>query len=464
MNNKTIKPLGRKRFNALVGQSRSPAAAFFCKEIGWFTNHDESVIGVLTFDIIDHDFSALILGRDEIGRYCCFDQKVSIDTPRNAYAWLKNKIEEVTLSGEKTFPQGEDGGLALDIFTPVSSDDKLHPYFKILSSQPSHSAARGIIREMMPHYVDIDGNFVEQFQTTGFDARVWELYLNAYLTEEGLFFNRQYNAPDFIVQKHGHTIAIEATIVGRKTPLTDLNINEVIDLTMKEIFEKSKDEMPIRFGSPLYSKLKKEYWKLEHVAGHPLVIAIADFHEKQSMLWTSTSLINYLYGVRHDFHHDENDNLIISPQKIEKHKVGKKEIPSGFFFQPNAENISAVMFSASGTISKFNRIGKQAGFGQEDVKMFRQGTFHDHDPHAFMPKIFYYEVNEECEETWAEGMNMYHNPNALHPVPEELFPSIAHHHFKDEMIVSTLPEFHVYSSMTQILNIVSDTEQNKKEV
>lgn len=48
---------------------------------------------------------------------------------------------------------------------------------------------------------------------------------------------------------------------------------------------------------------------------------------------------------------------------------------------------------------------------------------HDHDPNASLPKLFAYEVDENCEETCAEGINMFHNPNALHPVPEEQIPS-----------------------------------------
>ncbi|MGF9093055.1 hypothetical protein AAGM62_24805, partial [Klebsiella pneumoniae] len=35
-----------------------------------------------------------------------------------------------------------------------------------------------------------------------------------------------------------------------------------------------------------------------------------------------------------------------------------------------------------------------------------------------------------------------------HPVPEALFPSIAHHYYDNGQIVSHLPEFHPYSSMT----------------
>jgi hypothetical protein len=106
-----------------------------------------------------------------------------------------------------------------------------------------------------------------------------------------------------------------------------------------EVLRRQEHEIPIRFGSPLFSKLQKRYWELAHVKGLPLVFAIADFHDDQSMMWTSTALINYLYGVRHEFHFDEHGQLVITAIKIETHRVDHKEIPSGFFFQPE-ENMS----------------------------------------------------------------------------------------------------------------------------
>jgi hypothetical protein len=63
-----------------------------------------------------------------------------------------------------------------------------------------------------------------------------------------------------------------------------------------------------------------------------------------------------------------------------------------------------------------------------------------------------YQVTTESNETWAEGLSMFHNPNAQHPVPEYLFPSVAHHYFDDGQIISRLPEFHPYSSTT--MNII----------
>jgi len=104
------------------------------------------------------------------------------------------------------------------------------------------------------------------------------------------------------------------------------------------------------------------------------------------MVWSSTALIQYLYGFKHAPFYDSKGKLIINPVKIKSHKLGGKEIPSGYFFQTDTENVSAVLSSASGTISKFNRIGKQAGFTNSKVIMTRIGSCHDHDPNSIMPK------------------------------------------------------------------------------
>ncbi|WP_404470734.1 hypothetical protein LG301_08945 [Vreelandella venusta] len=450
----TVKNLDIKRFNALAAQSRSPAAAYMSEELEWYADDSEAVLGIVLRDTVDDDFVGIILGRDEGGRFRAFDVKASIETIEEARTWVQGGIKWHAGTGNAVFPQGDETK-GLDLFTPVVSIAKQHPFFTKLSQEESFVPAKSIINELMPHFVDIDGNFIEQFQSSGFDARLWELYLNTYFNEEQLFFDREHHAPDFLVKKYGKKVAIEAVIVGRKknNPVSLFQEGPKL-LHPHEIAEKHKNEMPIKFGSPLFSKLKKEYWKLDHVKDNPLVFAIADFHDDQSMQWSSNALINYLYGVQHEFSHDKDGKLIISALKIEKHKVGDKVIPSGYFFQPDAENISAVLFSASGTISKFNRIGRQAGFGPDNIIMHRFGTHHDHDPNASLPKQFAYQVTTESNETWGEGLSMFHNPNAKHPVPEELFPSIAHHYFDDGQIISHLPEFHPYSSMTINMKIV----------
>lgn len=443
-----VKEMDEKRFNAIAGYSRSPVAAYVSQELGWYSNYDESVIGILLLDTIDSDYVAVVLGRDEGGRFRTFDLECSIPNRDEARKWLINTVKWHTGQDKKIFPQG-DASRGLDLFTPIVAPEKLHIFFSHLQRDRAFIPARELIRNMMPHFVDVDGNFVEQFQTTGFDSRLWELFLFAYLSEEELFINRKNKSPDFLIQKYGKTVAMEAVIVGRKENNPPRYFRSFSKTkSPNEVLKEHEDAMPIKFGSPLYTKLQIKYWELPHVKGNPLVLAIADFHDDASMLWSSTALINYLYGVKHDFYYNEENKLVINPIPIKNHKLGNKEIPSGFFFQENAENISAVLFSASGTISKFNRIGRQSGFKDDTVMMVRVGTCHDHDPNAAVPKMFKYVVDEQCEEAWADGVSMFHNPNANIPVPTELFPSIAHHFFKNGQIVSNLPDFYPYASWT----------------
>ncbi len=439
-----------QRFEALVGFGRHPAAKLLSPEVEWFRTKDELLLGVINVDIADEDFYAGILARDGDGRYRMISNVASIPTISAARAVLTRLARGALRNGPEAFVQPGEKGKKQDIFSPVPGK-KLHPSFVILGNFVGHSAARGLIAEMMHHYVDVDGNFIEQFQTTGFDSRVWELYLFAYFNEESLLIERPKPAPDFIVSRGDLKAAVEAVTVNRTQSQVEDHEAGTSESSPERVIELSKDFMPIKFGSPLYSKLKKRYWELPNIKGLPLVFAIADFHEKASMTWTSTALVRYLYGVHHDFRLDEDGQLVISPLKIEKHVYKGKEIPSGFFFLPDSEYVSAVLFSASGTISKFNRLGKIAGFGDKTVRMIRIGANHRHDPNSALPDQFMFEVDDDYFETWGEGVSIFHNPNALIPLPQEMFRSVAHHRFENGQIVSTLPEFHPYGSITHIL-------------
>ena len=444
-----------ERYNAFVAWTRSPVANDIGEELEFFSSTDESLIGVLIKDLTDRDFGYVLLGRDRKGRFRCIDVQMSLkktEARHVLFASVKRHLAE----GKTVFDQGDEDTdkAGIDLFSALAPDEKLHKAFLMLRTLDHWMPARGIMNEMMKHYVDVDGNFVEQFQTTAFDSRIWELYLYAALLEMGLFVNKEHEAPDFEVRGHGGRVFIEAVIVGPspKDPALELDEFGMPELRSPEaVRELLKTRMPIRFGSALYSKLSraKPYWDLEHVKGHPLVFAVADFHEDQSMTWTSPALLEYLYGVTHDFTFDAAGQLVISPLKIETHEYNGKVIPSGFFLQPGAENISAVLFSASGTISKFNRMGKLAGFGLPNQMIRRIGVRHDHDPNAVLPKGFMHVVKQgSVTESWAEGLSMFHNPSATHPVDPEMFPGIAHHFLVDGQVRSFLPEFHPYSSFT----------------
>lgn len=459
-----------ERYNAFIAWTRSPIADSVGIELEFFSDKAETLIGVLVEDRFDRDFGFVMLGRDLKGRFRCIDVSCTMSRTNARHA-LFASFKKHIVSGETLFPQGDEetDKAGVDLFNTKLPVDQQHRAFHILCSYPHFEPARSIMSEMMRHYVDVDGNFVEQFQTTAFDARIWELYLYAALLELGLFVNKEHKAPDFEVSDGRNHVFIEAVIVGPSPndPPLDPPKNGMPRMrTPEEIKELLKTRVPIRFGSALYSKLNREakYWDLEHVKGHPLVFAVADFHEDQSMTWTSPALLEYLYGVTHEFIFDEAGQLVITPLKIETHEYQGKVIPSGYFVQPGAENVSAVLFSSSGTLSKFNRMGRLAGFGRPNQRIFRSGVKHRHDPNAAMPDPFFHEIKQGAvTETWTEGLSMFHNPNATHPVDPEMFPGIAHHWFEREQVRSWLPEFHVYSSHTWNM-MITDKDDSSDQV
>ena len=211
-----------------------------------------------------------------------------------------------------------------------------------------------------------------------------------------------------------------------------------------------REYMPIKFGSTLTSKLAKKYWEKPHVAGKPLLFAIQDFSAPGSMVYTRSALPIYLYGYEFDWTHGSNGLLKIIPKKIAEHRWGTKIIPSGFFDMPGAENVSAVLFNNSGTIAKFKRMGVLAGFGSRRLKMFRKGYAVNPDPNATLPRPFRYVVNaSDHRETWTEGLDVFHNPRAKHPIKPAMLPGAAHHRLlKDGQIESLMPTFHPLASYT----------------
>lgn len=443
-----VKSMNRNRFHAYLMFTRTPWMHFFAQELEYFSNDDETLLGVVLFDKTDTDFNVVILARDENNRYRAFETNTSIELLDTARDWLISRIRWLTNKGITNVEQG-DSKKGINLFSEVISEQKQHPYFKILKGDVSHRAAKELMLEIEKFYTDIDGNFIEQFQSlNGFDSRLWEIYLFAFLAEERFEVLRDFDRPDFMVRKGEHEIAIEAVIVDRKKdkpPMTSQANVKSIEETRKE----NSNDMPLRFGSALFTKLQKKYWNLPHVKGKPIILAIADFHDDLSMTWSFPAIIDMLYGYKHNFYYASDGTLVINPTKILDYtKESGAKISPGFFFQPEAENISGVIFSSTATLAKFNRIGKEAGFGSKKVTIVRVGTCHKHDPNASVPEPFMYEVDENGSETWAEGTSLYHNPKAVIPIDKELFPTTAHHSLIDGQIQSTLPPFHPYFSFS----------------
>lgn len=211
-----VAPLTPERYNAFVAWTRTPTADLVGEELEFFANTAETLIGVVIKDRNDRDFGFVVLGRDVKGRFRCIDVSVSM-TRTEARHSLFASLRKHTETGETVFPQHdeEDDAAGVDLFALQVPAEGLHSAFRLLSSAPHWTPARSIMSEMMRHFVDVDGNFVQQFQTTAFDSRIWELYLYAALLELGLYVSKEHEAPDFEVRAGRQKAFIEAVIVGR---------------------------------------------------------------------------------------------------------------------------------------------------------------------------------------------------------------------------------------------------------
>ena len=122
---------------------------------------------------------------------------------------------------------------------------------------------------MMRWYEDIDGNFVEQFQTTGFDARIWELYLYAVLVEANLEVSHPKPAPDFLASGLNGEFALEATTINPTPRWRKSRLHRDRKHMRSERGISSLPANQVRKATD--KKLAKEYWNHPSVTGKPLV-------------------------------------------------------------------------------------------------------------------------------------------------------------------------------------------------
>lgn len=441
-----MKSLNPNRANILLMFTRTPRVKISTKELEYFQSDDEKQIGVVSVDNIDGTYHALLFDRNSLGRYQIVDMDLDHETIDEARSSLAEMMDNY-VPDEKELQKG---GKAVDLFTVVAEKSQIHPNFIKLKDEGFFTAAKKVIEEVGYHHEDIDGNFNDQLQSiNGFDARIWELYLWCYFREEDFEFDTTHDAPDFMLKKCGEEIAVEAVHVKRTQGLDE----EMAQMEFQTVLEKLRNEMPVMFGSPLYSKLTHEYqhqkyWELPHVKGKPLVFAIADFHADMSMTWSFPAITSILYGIEQMAEKDEDGKVtLVSASGNKFAKKNDVEI-SPLFLDDQYKHVSAVLFSPCGTISKFNRMGVQAGYGDSSYTLFQVKMCYNHLKNAVFPNVFFNVVDENSQETWADGIQIFHNPKAAIPLNPLLFPHAGHHFYKDGLLFSEMPPNSIISSTT----------------
>jgi len=127
---------------------RIQSAAYLSRELAWFSNEDETVLGILLLDTIDNDYASIVLGCDESGRFRAINVESSFPDKDSAVNWLHNIIKWHTCNSPAVFPQ-VDKSESLGLFTPIVPPEKQHVYFRRLISDTAFIPAREIIKRIM---------------------------------------------------------------------------------------------------------------------------------------------------------------------------------------------------------------------------------------------------------------------------------------------------------------------------
>jgi hypothetical protein len=297
-----------------------------------------------------------------------------------------------------------------------------------------------------------DANFVSDLQTSNFAARLFELYLLACFREQGLVVRQDHVSPDFWIEKDGASCWIEAVTANSPTPRSG-GIGEWVHAP-EDRTERLTGAPAERFAKTLRGKLQRNYHELDHVKSHAFAIAIADFHESGSMVWSREALPTYLYGLRADVEREGSDRRAIGTPI--SNLTGEHGIPAGLFRDPEFAHLSAVIFSNAGTMAKFNRMGFLAGWRPPGLEMIRRGILFDRTPGALEPIDFELSVGSAeyqslwpWGEAWCQELEVYHNPLAANPIPFDLIPGATHwFERKGDVECNTVWENSVLSSVT----------------
>jgi len=232
----------------------------------------------------------------------------------------------------------------MDLFKPVVAEEEFHHNFRA-TIKSNATGVRDTLSSWADGFVDRDGKFVEEFQTT-YNSSFWELYLFAALKYLGIKVDFSYDAPDFVAKDH--LFAIEAAIASHAQddmPEWEKTLAGVVDMNI----EAAQVQSTIRLSNTMLGKseaYKKRYATLPHMTDRAYVIAIANYGRQDFNLLGDVAMQDLLY--------DASD-------KKEVHKSNGSPVPLGLFRSDAYSHISAVIFSCVATFGKARALGADDG-------------------------------------------------------------------------------------------------------
>ncbi|MFT4933975.1 MAG: hypothetical protein ACI9LT_000648 [Pseudoalteromonas distincta] len=443
-----ITPISQRKFELYAlsldrGPNFDPANIFSAYQAG-----RGSRSGCLLLDPEQRTFTSLALRRRIDHRWIKVDESGPYPTPEAALGRLSIAMR----AGDPPEPLPPGVRRRPLLLKPGSRGTS--PEFDLLTTTISHWPALMATGECYLALPNPDANFVPDFQTRNFASRLFELYLLACFREQGLSVRQDHVSPDFLIEKEGNACWIEAVTANSETPCAG-GIGDWVHAP-EDRNERLTGGPAERFAKTLRSKLQRNYHELDHVKDQPIALALADFHESGSMVWSREALPTYLYGLRADAEGEGAERRAVGTTIT--NLTGKHRMPAGLFRDPDFAHLSAVFFSNAATLAKFNRMGFLAGWRPPGLTMTRRGILFDRTPGALEPIDFELSVtSDEYEalwpwgEAWCQELEVFHNPLAARPIPFDLIPGATHWFERDGYIeCSTIWANSVLSSITRL--------------
>lgn len=159
--------------------------------------------------LVDGEYQGAFLARDLVERFRWIHGTKFFDNPEAAAAAMLEQAPGLLARLDEERCQGDEPRRAVDFFAPRVPEVRADPSFVSLRDLEGYSPARDLISAMMRWHDDIDGNYVEQFQSAAFDARLMELYVFALLVENGFAVRHEGAAPDYLANDGNGELAIE---------------------------------------------------------------------------------------------------------------------------------------------------------------------------------------------------------------------------------------------------------------
>ena len=312
----------------------------------------------------------------------------------------------------------------IDLFENIKGVKKnqRHPKVRFLDTSEQVRAEKNILNEWTKGFVDRDNKFARQFQET-FHSSFWEIYLYKLFAEAGFELDQSHQTPDFIIKKP-YEVYVEAVTANirsggkpeeKRTPADQFSM--LIPPHLQPDFLDVLNEGIIRGANAIQSKHRKyveEYTSREWIhKSRPFIVAMASFDQINYGREFIYSMLALLYGM----YYDNSQGIYCAKTTITKYN-SNTEIPIGIFLNDHYEDISAVIFSCTLTLGKLTSMSISSGnYSFNNVINIRQ--------ELDSKRYLLHEVSLQCPEDIADGVFVFHNPNAKNKLPKEFFGSLA---------------------------------------